>query len=84
MLILTACPPAATRITRATALARNRLVAALATEIHAPHIAENSPLAALLAEFSLSPERAKKAIVMLMNRGESEVFTIENIAEEDV
>jgi predicted Rossmann fold nucleotide-binding protein DprA/Smf involved in DNA uptake len=54
MLILTTCPPAVTRITRASALARNALVLALASEIHAPHVAEGSPLAALLTEFSLA------------------------------
>jgi hypothetical protein len=52
MLILAACPPAVTRITRASALARNALVLALASEIHAPHIAEGSPLAALLEHSS--------------------------------
>jgi hypothetical protein len=57
---------------------------ALATEIHAPHIAEGSPLAALLAESSSSPEKARKAIAMPMNRSKSEVFIIKNVAEEDV
>ena len=52
MLILTGCLPAVTRATRASALARNALVLALAAEIHASHVAEGSQLAALLAEFS--------------------------------
>ena len=51
MLILTACPPTVTRTTRATALTRNRLVLALASERIVPHVAEGSPLAELLAEF---------------------------------
>ncbi|OYT92365.1 MAG: hypothetical protein CFE43_08865 [Burkholderiales bacterium PBB3] len=48
MLVITACPSDVIRTTRGTALARNRLVLALATEIVAPYIAEGSPLAALL------------------------------------
>jgi predicted Rossmann fold nucleotide-binding protein DprA/Smf involved in DNA uptake len=56
MLILTTCPPAVTRITRAMALARNALVLAFASEIHAPHITESSPLAELLEH-----SRAKNA-----------------------
>ncbi|MHB1359168.1 MAG: hypothetical protein ACYCWC_06240 [Rhodocyclaceae bacterium] len=43
-------PSAACRTTRDTALARNRLVLALASEIIAPHVADGSPLAALLEE----------------------------------
>lgn len=50
MLVITACPPDVLRTTRETALARNRLVLALATEIVVPHIAAGSPLAALLSE----------------------------------
>jgi len=50
MLVITACPPEVHRITRKTALARNRLVLALATEIVAPHVATGSPLANLLKE----------------------------------
>lgn len=50
LLILTACPPEVRRITRATALERNRLILALATDTEIPHVAENSPLAALIAE----------------------------------
>lgn len=50
MLILTACPPQVRRTTRETALARNRLVLALASEIVAPYVADDSPLAALLNE----------------------------------
>lgn len=50
MLVITACPPDMRRITRETALARNRLVLALASETVAPCIAADSPLAALLNE----------------------------------
>ena len=50
MLVISAFAPSVTRITRATALTRNRLVLALATEIVVPHIAAGSPLAALLSE----------------------------------
>ena len=50
MLVFSAFAPSVTRITRATALTRNRLVLALATEIVAPHVATGSPLAALLSE----------------------------------
>jgi len=50
MLVISASPPTVTRTTRATALERNRLVLALATEVCAPHVAPDSPLAALLAE----------------------------------
>ena len=44
MLVITACPPEVRRITRETALARNRLVLALASEIIAPYVTANSPL----------------------------------------
>jgi predicted Rossmann fold nucleotide-binding protein DprA/Smf involved in DNA uptake len=44
MLVITACPPEVRRITRETALARNRLVLALASEITAPYVTANSPL----------------------------------------
>lgn len=50
MLVITACPPEVRRTTRDTALARNRLVLALASEIVAPYVAAGSPLAALLNE----------------------------------
>ena len=50
MLVITACPPEVRSTTRDTALARNRLVLALASEIVAPYVAADSPLAALLAE----------------------------------
>ena len=50
MLVITACPPTMRRTTRETALARNRLVLALASETVAPCIAADSPLAALLNE----------------------------------
>lgn len=49
MLVISALAPSVTRTTRETALARNRLVIALATEIAAPYIAPDSPLAALLS-----------------------------------
>ena len=48
MLVITACPPEVRRTTRETALARNRLVLALASEIIVPFVADGSPLAALL------------------------------------
>jgi len=50
MLVITACPPEVRRTTRDTALARNRLVLALASEIVAPFVAAGSLLAALLNE----------------------------------
>lgn len=50
MLVITACPPEARRTTRESALARNRLVLALASEIVTPYVADRSPLAALLNE----------------------------------
>jgi len=50
MLVITACPPEVRRTTRETALTRNRLVLALASDIVVPHITVESPLAALLAE----------------------------------
>ena len=48
MLVITACPPDVRRTTRDTALARNRLVLALASETVASCVAAGSPLAALL------------------------------------
>lgn len=53
MLVITACPPEVRRTTRETALARNRLVLGLATEIVAPHLTADSPLATLLIERNL-------------------------------
>ncbi|MGD9888446.1 MAG: DNA-processing protein DprA [Halothiobacillaceae bacterium] len=50
MLVIAACPPEVRRTTRETALARNRLVLALASEIVMPYVANGSPLAALLNE----------------------------------
>ena len=50
MLVITACPPKARRTTRETALARNRLILALATEVVASYVSSNSPLARLLIE----------------------------------
>jgi predicted Rossmann fold nucleotide-binding protein DprA/Smf involved in DNA uptake len=50
MLVITACQPEVRRITRETALDRNRLVLALASEIVMPYVADGSPLAALLNE----------------------------------
>lgn len=50
MLVITAFPPAVTRTTRSSALARNRLVLALSAECIVPHVATGSPLASLLAE----------------------------------
>lgn len=45
LLVLTAFAPAVQRITRDNALARNRLVASLATELCVPYLTDNSPLA---------------------------------------
>lgn len=50
MLVITACPPEVRRTTRETALARNRLVLALASEVVVPYVADDSPIAALLGE----------------------------------
>ena len=50
MLVISAFAPSVARTTRETALARNRLVLALAAEIVVPHVAAGSPLAALLSE----------------------------------
>ena len=50
LLVLTAFPAEVRRTTRATALERNRLLLALASEVLVPHVAEGSPLAMLLAE----------------------------------
>jgi hypothetical protein len=41
------------RTTRETALARNRLVLALAAEAVIPHVTDGSPLAALIEEYRL-------------------------------
>lgn len=48
LLILSASPSSATRLTRANALERNRLVLALADEYLIPHVSSGSPLAHLL------------------------------------
>jgi predicted Rossmann fold nucleotide-binding protein DprA/Smf involved in DNA uptake len=48
MMVITACPPEVRRTTRETALARNRLVLALAAEAVIPHVTDGSPLAALI------------------------------------
>ena len=50
VLVVSAVAPEVRRTTRETALARNRLVIALATDIVVPHVAAGSPLAALLSE----------------------------------
>lgn len=50
MLVITTCPPAMRRTTRESALARNRLMLALASEVVVPYVAYDSPLAALLEE----------------------------------
>jgi len=54
MLIISAFANSVVRTTRATALARNRLVLALATDIVVPHVAAGSPLEALVAEYQLT------------------------------
>lgn len=61
LLVLTAFPPEVRRTTRATALERNRLLLALASEVLAPHIAEGSPLAMLLAERGAKNNLAQSA-----------------------
>lgn len=58
MLVITASPPAVLRTTREAALARNRLVLALAAEVVAPYVAEGSPLAALLEKSALAGRRS--------------------------
>lgn len=50
LLVISAFAADVRRTTRTTALTRNRLVLALATDIVAPHVAAGSPLTALLAE----------------------------------
>jgi predicted Rossmann fold nucleotide-binding protein DprA/Smf involved in DNA uptake len=50
MLVISACLPIVTRTTRATALARNRLVMALAAETVVPFVSDGSPLGALMRE----------------------------------
>lgn len=57
MLIITACPQQVKRTTRATALARNRLVVALASELVAPYVAAGSPLESMLAARPQAPAR---------------------------
>lgn len=54
MLVVSAFAPEVCHTTRETALTRNRLVLALATETVVPHVADGSPLAALLRERKLS------------------------------
>lgn len=61
LLVLTAFPAEVRRTTRATALERNRLILALASEVLAPHIAEGSPLAMLLAERGAKNNLAQSA-----------------------
>jgi len=48
LLVISTFAPNVTRTTRATALSRNRLVLALATEIVVPFVADGSPLAELV------------------------------------
>ena len=43
ILVITACPPEVRRITHETALARNRLILDLASEIAVPYLASGSP-----------------------------------------
>ncbi len=50
MLVISACPPVVTRTTRATALARNQLVLALATESVVPFVSDDSPIRTLMRE----------------------------------
>ncbi len=59
LLVLSACPPSVTRTTRATALARNRLVLALAATYCVPYLSPDSPLHGLL------PVQTSKALYLL-------------------
>jgi len=52
LLVLSACPPGVTRTTRATALARNRLVLALADTHCVPYLSPDSPLHGLVGDRS--------------------------------
>ena len=54
MLVVSAFASEVRRTTRETALARNRLVLDLASEVWVPYVATNSPLAALLREKKLT------------------------------
>ncbi|MDP1766075.1 MAG: DNA-processing protein DprA [Methylotenera sp.] len=53
MLVISAFAPEVRRITRETALARNRMVLALAEEMFIPFVAEGSPLEMMIAESTL-------------------------------
>ena len=59
LLVLSACPPSVTRTTRATALARNRLVLALADTHCVPYLSPGSPLHGLV------PVQTSKALGLL-------------------
>jgi predicted Rossmann fold nucleotide-binding protein DprA/Smf involved in DNA uptake len=56
LLVISAFAANITRTTRATALSRNRLVLALATEIVVPYVAAGSPLADLLDAYRMRNE----------------------------
>lgn len=56
MLVITACPPEVRRTTRETALARNRLVLTMATEIIVPYVAHGSSLVNLVNEYNQSKD----------------------------
>lgn len=51
LLVISAFAPNVSRTTRATALSRNRLVLALATEIVVPFVTDDSPLAELVRRY---------------------------------
>lgn len=59
MLVISAFAPIVTRTTRETALARNRMVLALATEMFIPFVAEGSPLASLITEMGTAARFSK-------------------------
>ena len=61
MLVITAFKPEEDRVTRASALSRNRLVLGLASEMTIPYIAKGSPLAALVEEKGLRSQN-KQAV----------------------
>ena len=58
MLVITACPPKQVRITRESALARNRLVIALATDMVVPYVAQGSPLVTMHEQNLPKPSQA--------------------------
>jgi predicted Rossmann fold nucleotide-binding protein DprA/Smf involved in DNA uptake len=58
MLVLSVCPATATRTTRATALARNRLVLALTAAHCVPYLSPESPLHELVGDQAVRHQRS--------------------------